>query len=360
MKRSVRAFGLLFCLFSITGCRAELTKRIPLNSFALSYAGRVMQTDTAVTLYWSGSSVSLTFEQTDVDITLKDAKGNNYFYVMLDGKPVNKINPDTVATTYHLVTNAGPGRHTVTLYKLTECSMGGTEIKAVLVSEKGALFANTAPEHAIEFYGNSITSGYSVDDTLGDSGKPQYFNHFYTYGAIAARHFNARGSFISKSGIGFMVSWFPVIMPELYYRLNPDDSVNRWDFRKTDPEVVVIDLGQNDSWLTQKADHPQFKARFGTRVPDSNQIVAAYAQFVRCIRAVRPKAHIICATGSMSASKEGSPWPGYIEAAISTLEDENISTLVFPYINSHTHPKRMHHQQMAEQLERHIQEKMGW
>ncbi len=60
-----------------------------------------------------------------------------------------------------------------------------------------------------------------------------------------------------------MLSWFPEIMPEIYDRLNPGDPDSKWDFTLFTPDVVVINLFQNDSWLVNNPEHEQFKARLG-------------------------------------------------------------------------------------------------
>jgi hypothetical protein len=56
-----------------------------------------------------------------------------------------------------------------------------------------------------------------------------------------------------------MLSWFPLIMPEMYDRADPTDSTSKWDFSKYTPDVVVINLFQNDSWLARRHDFPEFK-----------------------------------------------------------------------------------------------------
>ena len=65
-----------------------------------------------------------------------------------------------------------------------------------------------------------------------DSPNGYYENNYDAYAAITARHFNAQYHCTSKSGIGIMVSWFPLIMPEMYNRLDPTDSTSKWDFSK--------------------------------------------------------------------------------------------------------------------------------
>ena len=158
----------------------------------------------------------------------------------------------------------------------------------------------------IEFFGNSITCGYAVEDSTGqDRGTAPYENAYLSYATITARHFDAEFHSTSKSGIGILVSWVPLIMPEMYYRLDPTDAESKWDFSKYTPDVVVINLFQNDAWIIKLPDNDQFKAQFGSKPPTDEQIIKAYKDFVKTIRSKYPKAQIICALGQYGCRKEG-------------------------------------------------------
>jgi lysophospholipase L1-like esterase len=200
-----------------------------------------------------------------------------------------------------------------------------------------------------------------VEDTTGqDRGTAPYENGYISYAAITARHFDAEFSSISKSGIGVMLSWFPLIMPEMYDRLDPTDSSSKWDFSTYTPDLVVINLLQNDSWLIAKPDHAQFKARFGDKAPGPDQIIKAYRNLVQSIRAKYPAASIICALGSMDAARKEAPWFGYIEKAVGELNDTKIYTHSFGYKGTGGHPNAKEQSAMAEDLIRFIDQKIKW
>jgi hypothetical protein len=187
-----------------------------------------------------------------------------------------------------------------------------------------------------------------------------YENNYDSYAAITARHFNAQYHCIAKSGIGIMVSWFPLIMPEMYNRLDPTDSTSKWDFSKYTPDVVVINLLQNDAWIVKMPDNAQFKLRFGTEAPDSNFIINAYKNFVQTIRTTYPKAPIICMLGNMDITKAGSPWPAYVEQAVAQLNDAKIFTYIAPYKNTPGHPKVNEQKTLAEGLIHFIDGHITW
>lgn len=332
--------------------------KVKAGDAVLTYMGRVTKADSATIIYWSGSSVSMKFTGTTVTAELRDEKGLNYYYFIIDGKPGNKIKLDSQRHVYTLAQNLTAATHTIELFRLTEESAGRTWVYSFATDGKPAACARK--QRSICFYGNSITAGYSVDDTAGDSKAPYFFNNYYTYAAITARHYDARYTNICKSGIGVMVSWFPIIMPELYDRVNPLDSSEKWDYEGDKTNVVVIDLFQNDSWLVNKPDHAQFKARFGSTKPTEQQIIDAYANFVRTVRSKHPGAAIVCTLGSMDATKDGSPWMDYVSAAAASLNDKRVFTCFFPYKNTPGHPKRKEQQAIADTLIHFIDKHIQW
>ncbi len=328
----------------------------------IHYAGRILFAPDAAEFIWSGSSATINFNGTDIKATLKDEGGENYFKVIVDGTVLPDIHLDTVKHSYTLAAGLPNRKHTLQLFKRTEWVRGNTWLYNFELDRNSTVAAAPpAKKRKIEFYGNSITCGYAVLDTAGkDRGSAPFEDNYLSYAAITARHFNAEYSCIARSGIGVLVSWFPQIMPEMWDLLDPSDSPSKWDFRKYTPDIVVINLFQNDSWIVLKPDQPEFKHRFDTTAPTAETIVAAYQTLVQNIRNKYPRAHIICALGNMDATKEGSPWPHYIEQAVSNLHDNKITTHFFPYKNTPGHPSQSEQQAMADDLINYIEKNIRW
>ena len=338
---------------------------ISFDQKSIAYMGRIETVEKqCVNIFWPGTSVTLNFDGTDAKAILKNGKGTTYFYSIIDGdsEHAKRIKPDTIKTSYILASGLKRGRHTIQLFKLTDNTTVTSFYGFELNDGAGVLKPDRPGNKKIEFYGNSITAGHGVDVPAGtnDSGAPEFFNNYLTYAARTARHYNAQYSCISRSGIGVMLSWFPVIMPEMYDRLNPGDPNSKWDFSKYTPDIVVINLFQNDSWLINNPKHEQFKARFGTNRPDEKQIVGSYRDLVSKIRSKYPKASIICVLGSMDATQKGSPWPGYIETAVRSLSDPKIYTHFFAYKNTPGHPKAAEQEVMANDLIEFIDKNIRW
>ncbi len=353
---------LLVALVSLSlACRAQTIVLNP-HDVHIHYMGRVVLRDEEAELSWSCSSLTINFQGTGVKATLKDEHGENYFNVVVDDKVVSVVHPDSVEKVYTLVSGLPNTNHTLCLYKRTEWAMGKTWFYQFELDKNSQILPVTpTKKRKIEFYGNSITCGMADEDTTGkDRGSGPYENGYLSYAAIIARHFDAEFYSISKSGIGITVSWFPLIMPEMYNRLDPSDDQSIWDFKNYTPDLVVINLFQNDSWIVKIPDNEQFKARFGVKAPTDEQLIKAYRNFLKTIRDTYPKAQIICTLGSMDATKQGSPWPGYIEKAATSLGDKKIFTHFIPYKNTPGHPSVKEQQAMADDLTAFIDQNIKW
>ena len=349
-------------LVSPIGLPAMAAGMIPGGDQRLVYVGRIDVSDRAApAMSWPGSSVAGNFSGPSLSITLDDQFGNNYFNVFIDGdlgRPkVFRARKGTAR--YVLAQGIGPGRHSFLLTKRTEGEDGATSVRGLeLAPGETLLEPPSRPHRRIEFFGDSITSGMgneSPDD--GPDNLPGDKNNFMAYDAIVARDLGAELHVTSQSGIGVMVSWFPFTMPEFYAQLNAvGKNDSRWDFSRWTPQVVVINLFQNDKWLVE-SEHRLVPE------PDDEQRVQAYVAFVSSIRKVYPQAFIVCALGSMDATKPGSKWPGYVTTAVARLKeqgDQRIDTLFFEFTGFGAHPRSRHHQAMADKLTSFIKDRMQW
>ncbi|MEO6151257.1 MAG: SGNH/GDSL hydrolase family protein [Mucilaginibacter sp.] len=360
----MRAIYLNVLLFVFTGisvsCNAQQV--VKSNDRNILYTGRVAVSDTAAMLSWSGTSVKLNFNGTIVKALIGDEYGENYYNIIVDGNILSVLHLAKGKNEYTLLSGLKPGKHSLELFKRTEWAMGRTMLYSFTFDHDKALLAPPiAKKRKIEYFGDSITCGYAVEDSTGqDRGTAPYENGYISYAAITARHFNADFHSTSKSGIGITISWFPLVMPEMYDRLDPFDATSKWDFTKYIPDVVVINLFQNDSWLVKQPEFAEFKARFGTTPPTAEFVIDTYADLVKKIRVKYPKAQIICALGNMDATSPGSVWPGYIEKAVTKVNDTQVHTLIFPAKKTPGHPNPAEQQAMADDLIKFIDKTVKW
>ncbi|MET0982427.1 MAG: GDSL-type esterase/lipase family protein, partial [Telluria sp.] len=284
----------------------------------LQYTGRIdFSQPAAPVLSWPNTSIAGRFTGTSLAVRLDDQHGRNYFNVFLDGDLNSPlvIEAKKGEASYVLAQGLAPGTHSFLITKRTEGEEGATVLRGLELDDGGKLLA-PAPRRArrIEFFGDSITSGMGNEGALNgrdDMGKDK--NSFLSYAAIAARKLDAEVHLTSQSGIGVMISWFPFTMPDFFDQLSAvGNNDSQWDFGRWTPHVVVVNLLQNDSWLVGR-DHKLQPE------PDEEGRIAAYRAFVERIRRLYPQAYIVCALGSMDATAPGSPWPGYVTAAVERM-----------------------------------------
>jgi hypothetical protein len=356
----LKLLSLVFFLSVCFNCAFAQTV-VNFNDPKIHYMGRIGMLKDAAELTWGASAVVINFNGTGAKATLSDNTGNDYVTVVVDDKVATTLQPGTEKKEYTLISGLPAGKHKLELFKRTEFAMGSLQFYNITLDGAGKLLSPPKYKHRIEFYGNSITCGYAIEDLEGkDRGTAQYENGYKSYANLTARHFNADYRSIAKSGIGVTVSWFNYVMPEIYNRTYALDSTKLWDFSKYTPEVVVVNLFQNDSWIVTHPDNEQFRARFGNAAPTPEFIIKAYADFIGKIRSKYPKATIICALGSMDATRTGSAWPGYIEKAVAGLNDKAIYTHFFPYKNTPGHPSEKEQKDMADSLTGFIEAKIKW
>ncbi|HET9278683.1 MAG TPA: SGNH/GDSL hydrolase family protein [Flavitalea sp.] len=339
---------------------------ISFDDARIQYEGRIGKNKReAAELYWSGSAARIRFQGTGMKALLEDYNGQNYFNIIIDGTNIRKVKIDSAKHWYLLAENLSPGEHVVELFKLTQINQeykrGYTRFYGFQPENGEVLPAPALKKRKIEFYGNSITCGHAVEDTSGaDSGASMFENNYLSYAAITARHFNAQYSCIAVSGIGLMAGFRKLIMPEMYYLRNPFDSTDRWNFSLYTPDVVVVNLLQNDEGVIGRPDSEPFKRRFGSVAPSDEFIIDAYKSFISKLRSHYPVANIICVLGNMGITRTGSKWPGLVQEATRQLSDQKVHTLFFKYKGTPGHPNRNEQKTMADSLINFIQTTTHW
>jgi hypothetical protein len=329
----------------------------------LQYTGRIdFSVPDAPVLSWPGTAIAGNFTGSSLAVSLDDQRGRNYFNVFIDGTDAAPyiLEAEKGGKTYLVAQGLAPGRHSFLITKRTEGEEGATVFRGLeLADGAGLLPPPPRPQRRIEFFGDSVTSGAGNEAPMnGRDDISRDKNSYMAYAEIAARQLGAEVHLTSQSGIGLLISWFPFTMPDFYDQLSAvGNNDSKWDFSGWTPDVVVINLFQNDNWLIGR-DHKLQPE------PDAAQRVAAYKAFVKRIRQLYPQARIVCTLGSMDATRPGSPWPGYIQAAVDQLRseerDQRLDTLFFDYTGYGHHPRVRQHQQNADKLAAFIRERMGW
>ncbi len=354
--------AILIFLISSTTWAQSAPGFIAPDDKGLVYTGRIdFSNPKAPFLSWPGTSIKANFTGTQLKIKLDDQLGKNYFSVIIDGEIFHPyvIEAKQGEQQYTVSTKLSPGKHSLEIYKRTEGEEGGTWFKGITLAEDGKLLSPPARfKRRIEIFGDSVSSGMGNEGA--DNGADHLLsekNNYWAYGSIAARELKAELHTVSQSGIGIMISWFPFIMPQFYDQLSAvGNNDTQWDFARWTPDLVVINLFQNDSWLIDREKRLQ-------PMPTDDQIVQAYVNFVRSVRVKYPKAQIICALGSMDATANVR-WPNLVRAAVDKMkqdyQDSKLDTLFFDFTGYGQHPRVAQHKANAEKLVKFVRKKMRW
>lgn len=182
--------------------------------------------------------------------------------------------------------------HMVTILKLTEAAMSYAalvELEVVggeLVKEQFP----SKPDLKLEFIGDSITCGYGV---LGEP-ESEYTlreeNGLLAYAQIATELLGARARFFSVSGYGAFVDYEGNVegnVPRLYPYINWfADKEKLYDYKEYIPDVIIINLGTNDSGHMDK-DWVQ------------EGFIKSYSDFIARLKEIYPNTKILCICGTL-------------------------------------------------------------
>jgi hypothetical protein len=323
----------------------------------IQYMGRIDLSNPKLPRFWDpGITVRFHFRGPQCRIVLHDQvpddKIHNYVLVLMDGNLGGyrvKLAGQTDTLTF-LGNGRAPdpnGDHTVTICKATE-GIGWMEFGGVFAD---ALLPPPAlPDRKIEFIGNSITCGFGNDASGIPCGQGEWFdqhNAWMSYGALTARTLKAQWYLTAVSGIGLIHSCcqMTITMPEVFDRMDSRGNQGNWDFKRYQPDVVTVCLGQNDG------------------IQDSTAFCSAYLQFVRHLREVYPAARIVLLTSPMGNAELTSVLKRYLDGVVGASGDQQVSSFFFSKQWSHGcfgHPDIKEDLEIARELTDYLQGLMHW
>lgn len=237
-----------------------------------------------------------------------------------------------------------------------------------------------AQAYKLEFIGDSITSAEGCIGAKGDlDWIPMYFSGSNCYSYFTATELNAEYRTISQSGWGLLCGWDAnpySNIPEHYTKVCSLQRGDRQiaagsdlcnDFNKWQPDVVVLNLGTNDTsafrqpkWLGENGE--EFELRCNEdgsfNAEDADFWIEAAKRFLRIIRANNTKAHIVWVLGMLGtdlaplvnkAIEDYSAEMGDMNLGYLELEESNSET-----VGSREHPGLACHKAAAEKIVNYI------
>lgn len=322
----------------------------------IQYFGRIDFADPLKPRFWSpGVYIKAKFKGTSCELIINDevmdGDNHNYIEIAIDNEAPFRI--QTTATVNNITVAQGltSGEHIITICKATESGIGYLEFVGLRCAQ--LLPPPPKPKRKIEYIGDSITTGSGIDIAETPCGKGKWYdqhNAYMSYGALTSRALDAQWQITAVAGIGLTHSCckMDIVMPDVLDKVYLRNNKMPWDFKRYQPDVVTICLGQNDG------------------VVDSTKFCNAYVQFIGSVRKVYPKADIICLTSPMANAGLTPVLKKYISGITSYLNnagDKKVYRYCFSKRYFHgcgTHPDMEEQAQIADELTAYIRQVEGW
>lgn len=301
------------------------------------YMGRIdFSNKKAITMIYAGSMIKTKFQGTTLKVAINNEHSHyeNAIGYIIDGE----INGKAIISEHNkdIVINIAEGLenrvHDVVLFKRSDSAHYFNFYGLVL--DKGSSISSPGfrPNRRIECFGDSVSAG-EVSEAIDYVGKvdPEkhegvFSNSWYSYSMITARNLNAeinnnaQGGIAVLNGTGYFNGEDNIGLEETYDKLryNPYfGSCNSWDFSKYTPHVVIMALGQNDSYPvdyinTDKEKREQWKSK--------------YKDIIRDLRGKYPNALFLIITTILCHNKG---WDNALDEVRDELDDSKIVRYIF-------------------------------
>ena len=337
----------------ISSEKCQETSIIP-DSNKVKYIGRFYVKDDITWLTLSGSSLEFYLTGNSAEINIVGDNAAIYlaedqrprYAIYIDDKQLIDTTMGELEKTIKLFNNQIEKEVKVRIILLSEASHGAIGIKNIIVNScsEEIIKPTEYKKLRIEYLGDSITCAFGIESaSTSDPFQTTTQNFELTYAFLSAKELDADYSCVCYSGSG--VARDGNKMPEYYTKTNAFTSYNEeWDFKKYPNDIVVINLGTNDSGYAAESKHDEY--------------IQEYTKFLELIREKNPDAYIVCTLGMMGCENL---FP-LIEKAISLMADEKIFGFLLPQqkaedgIGSQYHPNYVTHAKAGKILAEKIKE----
>ena len=248
--------------------------------------------------------------------------------ILVDGEIVLDALLSTKEETIKLFEGESSRSSIVKVIHLSEANNGAIGVGNISITSSAETPIKPVAKRdlSIEFIGDSITCAYGVEaESQHEQFSTSTENFMKSYAYLTAQQLNADYSAVCYSGHGIISGYTTgekntdSLVPDCYNLVGKSyDYATEWDFESNPNDVVVINLGTNDSsYLTH-----DFEARSG-------DFVDGYVSFLNDVRSKNPNAYIICTVGTMG----GEDVYGLIEQAINIHKDETGDKNILGYLS---------------------------
>lgn len=297
--------------------------------------GRNLIKDNVTWLVQSGSAIEFEVVGTSAEIQLKgdgsvfsDEKYRPRYAILVDGEIVLDALLSTKEETIKLFEGENSRSSIVKVIHLSEANNGAIGVGNISITSSAETPIKPVAKRdlSIEFIGDSITCAYGVEaESQHEQFSTSTENFMKSYAYLTAQQLNADYSAVCYSGHGIISGYTTgekntdSLVPDCYNLVGKSyDYAVEWDFENNPNDVVIINLGTNDS--------SYLSLDFETRAGD---FVDGYVNFLKDVRNKNPYAYIICTIGTMGGEDVFS----LIEQAINIYKDETDDKNILGYLS---------------------------
>ncbi|MBN1499077.1 MAG: electron transporter RnfD [Spirochaetes bacterium] len=332
---------------------------ISAGNSAFKYTGRIDFTspETPLLIY-AGSSISVRFTGTSVRIRISNRHSHyeNAIGFLLDGREGKIVLSRTEEQNDYLIAdNLENMMHVLVLWKRGDgCAFYFTFHGLILDENCGVFSSSVKTERCIECYGDSVSAG-EICEASEFTGKSDPDNHdgkftnsWFSYSMMTARNFNAEIHNIAQGGlavlddtgyfgdgkVGLVSTW-----DKLRYNLKLG-PYTMWDFSLYVPHVVIMAMGQNDSFPEDYINYnPEKRIKW----------INAYGDIILKLRERYADALFVVITTLMN---HDSGWDDALDEMVQNLSDPKIIRYRFKRNGCGTpgHLRISEHEEMAQEL----------
>jgi lysophospholipase L1-like esterase len=367
LLRAVRSFltflGLGFSLAaSVLGADEGSAARrfVAANAPEIVYEGRTQATPAGVVrLGFPGIVIHLRLRGDSLALRADAAMPEEYLDISVDGADPQRLELRKGLGEYPLLAKSAARDHRLEITRRTESWQGECDIVGFVLGSNSALLApDPLPGRKLMFIGDSATCGEAADFRPGDPVKANKESDAnLSYAKLLARRLNAQCHLVTYGGRGVLRDWqgirkFP--LPQEYYELAlPDDPTSVWNPRDYVPDAIGICLGVND---------------FDVGVPDENEFVNAFVQFLQKIHRDAPRAAIFLIDSPILSDEPGKVarrgvLHAFLKEVAAQAGFQNIQVVATSYQPGrpgNTHPTARQHRAIADEIEPEFRRVLRW
>ena len=340
-----------------TAAAADSTLAMPANLTGITYEGRYA-TDASGAVRWGfpGVTAHLHFHGPSLKLRAGASAEGLGLDVSVDGAAPTLLELHRGDGDYPVFEGAAAAEHVLVLTRRNESWQGICTIQGFDLGGGEWLAAPELPARKLMFIGDSVTCG---EMTTYAPGQEMHRNSDAraSYGMILARRFGAQCHLVSYGGRGIIRDWQGIRdtgnAPQFYELALPDEPTVKWDPARYVPDAIGIQLGTND---------------FNQGVPDQNEFVNAYVEFIRKVRRDAPNA-LVFVMDSPIVDDSAAKGPRrtmlhfYLEQIVARVGSPKVILAPvshYPGVPGNGHPTGPEHEAMAAELAPVLQRALGW